>query len=87
MISHLNHQFQLKAVLARCPELTTLVKHVRSFAIMLTQRQGQDLPGWLAAVKADDELRSLHAFRQLSGAGSRRSHRRPHPALELRPRL
>ncbi|MBG0831487.1 transposase [Planomonospora sp. ID67723] len=52
---------QLKAVLARCPELAALSKHVRSFAIMLTKRQGQDLPAWLAAVEADD-LPSLHGF-------------------------
>jgi transposase len=55
------HHLQLKAVLARGPELTALIKHVRSFAIMLTQRPGQNLPGWLAAVKAD-ELPFLRAF-------------------------
>ncbi|MFG6202318.1 ISL3 family transposase [Nonomuraea sp. JJY05] len=55
------HQLQLKTVLDRCPELAALLKHVRSFAIMLTQRRGQDLPGWLTAVKAED-LPALHAF-------------------------
>ncbi|MFI7644420.1 ISL3 family transposase [Nonomuraea sp. NPDC049400] len=55
------HQLQLATVLDRCPELTALLKHVRTFAIMLTKRRGQDLPGWLAAVRADD-LPALHAF-------------------------
>jgi transposase len=55
------HQLQLNTVLDRCPELTALLKHVRSFAIMLTKRRGQDLPSWLTAVKTDD-LPALHAF-------------------------
>ncbi|WP_236052248.1 transposase [Nonomuraea cypriaca] len=55
------HQLQLKTVLDRCPELAALIEQVRSFAVMLTQRRGHDLPSWLTAVKAED-LPALHAF-------------------------
>lgn len=54
-------QLQLTAVLNRCPELNALAAHVRTFAVILTQRQGQDLPSWISAVRADD-LPSLHSF-------------------------
>ncbi|MFE5550037.1 transposase [Streptomyces sp. NPDC056534] len=52
---------KLKSALAGCPELDALTRHVRSFGQMLTQRQGERLPEWIAAVRADD-LPSLHAF-------------------------
>ncbi|MGP4003556.1 ISL3 family transposase [Streptomyces sp. 8N706] len=52
---------QLKAVLSRCPELNALTGHVRTFAHMLTHREGHQLPQWLRAVREDD-LPSLHAF-------------------------
>ncbi|MFJ2562654.1 transposase [Streptomyces sp. NPDC094154] len=52
---------KLKSVLAGCPELDALTRHVRSFGQMLTQRQGERLPDWIAAVRAD-ELPSLHTF-------------------------
>ncbi|MEO3829686.1 ISL3 family transposase [Actinomadura sp. B10D3] len=54
-------RLQLKAILTRCPELDALARHVRDFAVILTQRQGQDLPAWIAGVRADD-LPSLHGF-------------------------
>ncbi|WP_385617692.1 transposase [Streptomyces sp. P8-A8] len=54
-------QLRLKAVLANCPELDALTGHVRSFAQMLTERQGQRLPEWLDAVRKDD-LPSLHTL-------------------------
>ncbi|OKJ03281.1 hypothetical protein AMK19_26655 [Kitasatospora sp. CB01950] len=38
-------QFQLKSVLARCPELDALTRYVRSFPVVLTERQGERLPG------------------------------------------
>lgn len=38
-------QLQLKAVLMHCPELDALTRHVRSFASMLTERQGERLAG------------------------------------------
>ncbi|MFG2133057.1 ISL3 family transposase [Streptomyces sp. NPDC048751] len=54
-------QLQLKAVRTNCPELDALTRHVRSFAVMLTERQGERLPGWLDAVRQDD-LPSLHTL-------------------------
>ncbi|WP_406483284.1 ISL3 family transposase [Streptomyces platensis] len=47
-------KLRLKAVLANCPELDALTGHVRSFARMLTERQGDRLPQWLDAVRQDD---------------------------------
>ncbi|GDY49399.1 hypothetical protein SVIO_000220 [Streptomyces violaceusniger] len=52
---------QLKTVRAHCPELDALTRHVRSFATMLTDRQGQRLPDWLDAVRQDN-LPSLHTL-------------------------
>ncbi|WP_144387190.1 transposase [Streptomyces sp. SAJ15] len=52
---------QLKAVLAHCPELDALTRHVRAFGQMLTHLQGEQLPQWIAAVRADD-LPSMHTF-------------------------
>ncbi|MFB6508012.1 hypothetical protein [Streptomyces sp. NPDC056410] len=40
-------RLQLKAVLANCPELDVLAGHVRTFAHMLTQLQGHQLPAWI----------------------------------------
>ncbi|MEF9908683.1 ISL3 family transposase [Streptomyces sp. P5-A9] len=54
-------QLRLNAVLAECPELDALAGHVRSFARMLTERQGERLPQWLDAVRQDD-LPSLHSL-------------------------
>ncbi|MEV7996101.1 transposase [Streptomyces sp. NPDC086077] len=54
-------QLQLKTVRSQCPELDALTRHVRSFAVMLTDRQGERLPDWLDAVRQDD-LPSLHTF-------------------------
>ncbi|MFF3445487.1 ISL3 family transposase [Streptosporangium sp. NPDC002721] len=52
---------QLKTVLARCPELKAVSGHVRAFAGILTDLAADQLPGWLAAVLADD-LPGLHSF-------------------------
>ncbi|MEV6655178.1 transposase [Streptomyces sp. NPDC051219] len=54
-------QIRLKAVLADCPALDALTGHVRSFAQILTERQGERLPEWLDAVRQDD-LPSLHTL-------------------------
>ncbi|MFJ4206716.1 ISL3 family transposase [Streptomyces sviceus] len=56
-------QLQLKTVRAQCPELDALTRHVRSFAVMLTDHQGERLPDWLHAVRQDDlpSLRTLAA--------------------------
>jgi transposase len=45
------------------PHLEYLHQHVRSFATIMAQRRGQELPAWLEDVEADDlpELRSLAA--------------------------
>ncbi|WP_304414220.1 transposase [Kitasatospora sp. NRRL B-11411] len=43
------------------PELDALTRHVRSFAVMLTERQGERLPEWLDAVRQDD-LPNLHTL-------------------------
>lgn len=40
----------LKNVRANCPEIDALTSHVRSFATMLTERQGERLSDWLDAV-------------------------------------
>ncbi|GAA3154465.1 hypothetical protein GCM10010521_47820 [Streptomyces rameus] len=52
-------QLQLTAVRTNCPVLDALTRHVRSFAVMLTERPGERLPGWADAVRQDD-LPSLH---------------------------
>ena len=57
-----DEQAQLAGVQDRCPQLDVLAGHVRSFAEMMTRRQGQQaLEGWLTAVEAYDqpELRSF----------------------------
>ncbi|WP_414720996.1 ISL3 family transposase [Streptomyces sp.] len=54
-------QLRLKAILANCPELDALTGHVRSFAQMLTERQGERLPQWLDAIR-QDALPSLHTL-------------------------
>ena len=59
---------QLAGIRARCPHIDGLAAHVTSFAEMMTNRTGeQQLPGWLAAVQADDQPH-LHSF----AAGIRR---------------
>ncbi|MGW1068154.1 ISL3 family transposase [Streptomyces aureus] len=54
-------RLQLMAVLANCPELDALAEHVRSFAHMLTQLQGHQLPAWIEGATAAD-LPSLQRF-------------------------
>ncbi|MGW1886336.1 ISL3 family transposase [Streptomyces sp. NPDC001970] len=56
-----NEGLKLKSVLAHCPELNALARHVRCFGQMLTELQGERLPEWIAAVRADD-LPSLNTF-------------------------
>ena len=45
---------QLKALLGRCPELQAAAGHVRTFATMLTQLTGQNLPQWISGARAAD---------------------------------
>ncbi|WP_157815472.1 hypothetical protein [Kitasatospora sp. CB02891] len=47
---------KLKSVLAGFPELDALTEHVRTFEKMLAQLQGDKLPQWIKAVRADDLL-------------------------------
>ncbi|MGX1761679.1 ISL3 family transposase, partial [Streptomyces lydicus] len=56
-----NDRLKLKSVLVHCPELDALTRHVRDFAQILTQLQGDRLLEWIAAVCADD-LPSMHTF-------------------------
>ncbi|MGW5665349.1 transposase [Streptomyces sp. NPDC003758] len=56
-----SERLKMKSVLAHCPELAALTAHVRAFGKMLTQLEGDRLPQWIKAVRADD-LPSLHAF-------------------------
>ncbi|WP_207312381.1 transposase [Lentzea alba] len=48
-------------MLAHCPELNALARHVRSFADMLVRLQGERLPQWINEIQADD-LSRLHNF-------------------------
>jgi transposase len=57
-----DEQAQLADLQDRCPHLDALAGHVRSFAEMMTHRQGEhELEGWLTAAEASDlpELRSF----------------------------
>ncbi|MER6264726.1 hypothetical protein ABT203_34980 [Streptomyces sp900105245] len=47
-----SEQLQLKTVSANYTEITALACHVRSFASMLTERQGERPPDWLDAVRS-----------------------------------
>jgi transposase len=53
----------VKNATAGCAHLERLHQHVRSFAKIMAQRRGPELPAWLETVEADDlpELRSLAA--------------------------
>jgi transposase len=55
------HAATLTEVQAACPELAATAAHVRSFAAMLHQRRGDQLPDWIDQVRADD-LPHLHQF-------------------------
>ncbi|MFI0976430.1 ISL3 family transposase [Streptomyces sp. NPDC021093] len=59
-----SERLQLKAVLTNSPELSTLAQHVRSFAHMLANLQGDHLPAWIEAATATTDLPSLHRFAQ-----------------------
>lgn len=59
-----NDRLQLKAVLAHCPQLAALAEHVRSFAHMLTELQGDQLPEWIESATSTTELPSLRYFAQ-----------------------
>jgi Transposase len=52
----------LDVIAARCPELSTLARHVTGFAKILTGRHGGRLDAWMAAVDADPGQPDLHSF-------------------------
>jgi transposase len=52
---------RLANILDRSPELAATSAHVRSFATMMTERQGHRLDQWLTDVRADP-LPALHSF-------------------------
>lgn len=54
-------QLRLKAVRTRCSGPDALIRHVRSFAVMLTGWQAERLPDWLDAVRHDG-LPSMHTL-------------------------
>jgi transposase len=64
-----DEQINLKQVRAACSHLDRLALHINTFAQILTQRQGERLDTWIAAVEADD-LPELHSF----AAGLKRDH-------------
>ncbi|MFI8503539.1 ISL3 family transposase [Streptomyces sp. NPDC085524] len=60
IMSHPDHlrdddQLQLETLLARSPELTAATTHVRTFATIMTNREGDQLRGWIADVCADQQ--------------------------------
>ncbi|MFC9916349.1 transposase [Streptomyces sp. NPDC127197] len=59
-----SHRIQLKAVLANCPELDALAKHVRTFAYMVTDLHGDQLPEWIESARTATDLPSLSRFAQ-----------------------
>jgi len=52
---------RLAAILDRCPELQAASELVRSFAVMITELTGQDLPQWMAAAR-DAALPGIASF-------------------------
>lgn len=55
------HAQQLEAILGRCPELQKTAQHVRTFAELMTNRQGGQLDEWMEKAQADD-LPDLNSF-------------------------
>ncbi|MCZ4120318.1 transposase [Streptomyces sp. H39-S7] len=60
IMSHPDHlrdddQLRLKTLLALSPELTAAITHVRTFASIMTNREGERLRGWIADVCADQQ--------------------------------
>ncbi|MFF4569811.1 hypothetical protein [Streptomyces sp. NPDC001410] len=55
---------QLKALLANCPELDALAEHVRTFAHMVTDLHGDQLPEWIESARITTDLPGLSRFAQ-----------------------
>lgn len=58
---HADEQSQLKDIMARCPQLNAVHRHVRAFAQMVRNLEGENLTAWIDAVHADD-LPVLRSF-------------------------
>ena len=54
-------QDRLTRIRDRCPHLDAVAAHVGSFAALMTERRGRDLPTWLTDIEATD-LPPLHSF-------------------------
>ncbi len=54
-------QQKLIEILGRCDHLTTVARHVTSFAKMLVHRTGEQLNNWIACIEADEQP-ELRAF-------------------------
>ncbi|MET8543924.1 ISL3 family transposase [Kitasatospora sp. NPDC004799] len=55
-------QQQLKILLARSPGLTAAASHVRTFATLMANREGDQLTRWIADVCADERCGGLAGF-------------------------
>ena len=55
------HSAALTDVMARCPELRAVRRHVAAFAAMMRELGGECPDGWMRAVEADD-LPALHTL-------------------------
>jgi transposase len=51
----------LKEIQAGCPELNAVTHHVRDFAAMMRDLQGDRLPAWMDRIRVDD-LPALHSL-------------------------
>ncbi|MFI9781374.1 ISL3 family transposase [Streptomyces sp. NPDC051956] len=51
----------LKEILASCPELDAVTRHVRDFATMMRNHSGDQLPAWMERVERDP-LPALHSL-------------------------
>ncbi|MGW7044223.1 hypothetical protein ACWGDT_16245 [Streptomyces avermitilis] len=51
-------------MLANCPELGTLAKHVRTLAHMVTDLHGDPLPEWIESARTATDLPRLSRFAQ-----------------------
>lgn len=63
------HSAALAGILARCPELRAVRRHVAAFGTMIGELGGERLDGWMRAVEVDD-LPALYTL----VAGLRRDH-------------
>lgn len=64
-----DEQRQLADIRSRCSHLDRLTEHVKAFATMVVQREGEQLDTWLSTVESDDQP-ELHSF----AIGIRRDH-------------